>query len=125
VIQNGSGEYLAYATHNVCNAYFNLKKYDACQAYLDSYSKFPYSFVPDNVKMMTAFINSKTGNIDLAITQFIEYLKNPSPFYLVHVVSELMELYLSKNDIYAAEQLGMYEEQIVEEMTSLYTTPYK
>lgn len=125
VIQNGSGEYLAYAKHNVCNAYFNLKQYDACQTYLESYRKFPYSFVPDNVKMMTAFINSKTGNIDLAITQFIEYLKNPSPFYLVHVVSELMELYLSKNDIYAAEQLGMYEEQIVEEMTSLYTTPYK
>nr|WP_206765810.1 helix-turn-helix transcriptional regulator [Paenibacillus dendritiformis] len=126
VVENGAGEPLANATHNVCNAYYHLGNYDDCSSYLERYSHFPYPFVKENVELMTAFLNGKKGNIESAITQFNNCLDNLSSYNLIHAVTELMELYLHKNnDLLAAEQLLMYEEQIIESITQPQTTPYK
>lgn len=125
VVKNGTGESQANATHNVCNAYYHLGDLVACRSYLEKYSQYPYPFVPDNVSLMTGYINGKTGNIELAISQFKTYLMDSSQYNLVHAVTELMDLYLSKDDLIAAEQLIQYEEQMVESMNSPYTTPYK
>ncbi|MCY9517901.1 transcriptional regulator, partial [Paenibacillus apiarius] len=85
----------------------------------------PYSFVTDNVKLMTGFINGKTGNIDLAIAQFKKYLDDPSSYNLIHAVTELLELYLNKNDLLAANQLLLYEDELTESISQPHTTPYK
>ncbi|NEZ40347.1 helix-turn-helix domain-containing protein [Paenibacillus alvei] len=125
VIQHGIGEFQAYATQNVCNAYYHLGDFNTCQTYLEKYSRYPYPFVADHVKLMTAYISGKTGNIELAIAQFKTYLTNSSSYNLIHAVTELMDLYISKGDLIAAEQLIQYEEQILESMDSPQTTPYK
>ncbi|MFW5437967.1 helix-turn-helix domain-containing protein [Paenibacillus apiarius] len=125
VVENGQGESQANATHNVCNAYYQLGRYDACHSFLEKYSKYSYSFVTDNVKLMTGFINGKTGNIDLAIAQFKKYLDDPSSYNLIHAVTELLELYLNKNDLLAANQLLLYEDELTESISQPHTTPYK
>nr|WP_240464224.1 helix-turn-helix transcriptional regulator [Paenibacillus apiarius] len=125
VVENGKGESQANATHNVCSAYYQLGNYDACQSFLENYSRYSYSFVTDNVKLMTGFINGKTGNIDLAIAQFKKYLDDPSAYNLIHAVTELLELYLNKNDLLAANQLLFYENQLTESISQSHTTPYK
>ncbi len=125
VVENGKGESQAPATHNVCNAYYHLGKYDACQSYIEKYSNFSYSFVTDNVKRMTGFINGKTRNIDLVIAQIKKYLDDPSSYNLIHAVTELLQLYLNKNDLLAADQLLVYEEQMTESISQPHTTPYK
>ncbi|WP_210429448.1 helix-turn-helix domain-containing protein [Paenibacillus dendritiformis] len=125
VVENGTGEPLANATHNVCNAYYHLGNYDDCNTYLEKYSHFPYPFVKENVELMTAFLNGKKGNIEFAITQFNKCLNTLSSYNMIHAITELMELYLHRNDLIAADQLLMYEEQILESITQPQTTPYK
>lgn len=124
VAEYGTGEYQAHAVYNICSAYYHLQQYEACQANLKKYNKFPYSFVPNSVKLMLAFINGKTGNVDLAITQLNEYLHEPSPYTLTSAVTELLQLYLDKNEPDAAKRLFQYEDQMTEATQTKYATPY-
>ncbi|MCY9581886.1 helix-turn-helix domain-containing protein [Paenibacillus alvei] len=125
VVKNGTGESQANATHNVCNAYYHLGDFVACRSYLEKYSQYPYPFVADNVCLMNGYINGKTGNIELAISQFNAYLMDSSSYNLIHAVTELFHLYLSIHDFVSAENLLKYEDSMLESINNEYTTPFK
>lgn len=123
VAEHGKGEYQAHAIYNVCSAYYHRKQYDMCQLYLKKYSQFTYPFVPNNVKLMIAFINGKTGNIDLAISELNSYLQQPCAYTLTSAVTELLDLYLYKKDLDVG-WLFQYEDLMTETTEKDYATPY-
>ncbi|MCY9763817.1 helix-turn-helix domain-containing protein [Paenibacillus alvei] len=102
----------AEAFYALCNSYYYLGDAASARYYLDEYSKFSFPHVIENIKFMTGSINGKLGNIDLAITQLEDCLKNSSEYNFVYIAVSLFELYLQKKDFSAIEKLLSNEEKI-------------
>lgn len=127
VLENDAplGEYKANAIFSIACSYHYLGQYKKSQSYLDEYSKFPFSYVPDNAKLMTGITNGKLGHTELAISQLQEYLENPSDYNLIYAVTELFNLYLYRNDFVSAEKLLKYEDSMLKSINDECTTPFK
>lgn len=118
-------EYKANAFFSISCAYHYLGEYEKSQIFLDKYRKFPFSYVTDNVKLMTGITNGKLGNTELAIVQLQDYVKSPSAYNLIYAVTELFNLYLCRNDFESAEGLLQYEDSMLESIHDICTTPFK
>ncbi|MCE5171652.1 helix-turn-helix domain-containing protein [Paenibacillus profundus] len=106
----------------ICDSYYFLGKYDMCEEYMIRYSEFPFPFIKDNVKVTTAVLYAKKGNVDLAIEQLQECLKSCGQNSLLHIINQLMLLYLQNDNLSAIEELLNYEEKII---SIPYTSPFK
>lgn len=127
VLENDAplGEYKANAIFSIACSYHYLGQYKKSQSYLNEYSKFPFSYVPDNAKLMTGITNGKLGHTELAISQLQEYLDSPSAYNLIYAVTELFHLYLSIHDFTSAVELLKHEDSMLESINDKCTTPFK
>ena len=127
VIENDipEGEYRANAIFNACNSHYYLDEYATSKTYLTEYSKFPFLYVEDNVKLMNGCLSGKTGDVELGIDQLEEYLNNPSEYNLIYAVTMLMDLYLIKRNYYSAKLLLKYEAEMEISLQNNCTTPDK
>ncbi|UHA73817.1 helix-turn-helix domain-containing protein [Paenibacillus sp. 481] len=118
-------EYKASAILNVSNAYYYLGKYEISQFYLDTYSTFSFPQIKENAQLRRAMLLGKTGDIESAILQLADYLNHASAYNIIYAVTELMDLYLTKNDLNAAKRLLQYEADMEQSIQDIRTTPFK
>jgi transcriptional regulator with XRE-family HTH domain len=104
--------YKAYVIISTSYCYYLLERYDKAEEYIKLLEIFKFSFVKVNVDFMIAKLNGKKGNIDLAILQLKECLKNYP--YKVTVMDDLLELYLEQKNLCAIEELFHWESYFVD-----------
>ncbi|UHA71775.1 helix-turn-helix domain-containing protein [Paenibacillus sp. 481] len=98
------------ALYLLCISSFDINNYEKGQFFLEQYAKFDHiSGVSEKVKIVTAIANGKIGKVDLAIVQLNDLMSKTSMRNSTTVISQLIELYLQKNHITAAEHLLSYE----------------
>ncbi|MCY7488086.1 helix-turn-helix domain-containing protein [Paenibacillus alvei] len=125
VIKHDKGKYKPYAINNIIFCYYNLKRFEESEQYLEEYKQFDLPCVIENSPLFEGFISEKTGNINLCLNQLNDYLKHSSEYNLVYVVSELFSLHIQANDPDSALQLLDYEEKMVKSLQDIRTTPDK
>lgn len=108
----------AYSTLLICSSYFHQKKYELAEKYLKTFSLFSFPFVKENVEFMTAKLNEKKGNIELAIAQLQKCLESSS--FKINIVNALLDIYLSNYDVNFAGQLIQREHKY---LTSYLSNP--
>ncbi|MCY9517195.1 helix-turn-helix domain-containing protein [Paenibacillus apiarius] len=113
---------LANSIGIICDANCELGNYDLANFYLQQYSKFSYQHVKENVQLLTATIYTAKGNTDDAISILQMLLYECQDQSLLHIVNELLYLYLKTENISEAEELLRHEEKIT---TIPYNTPYR
>ncbi|WCF07361.1 helix-turn-helix domain-containing protein [Paenibacillus thiaminolyticus] len=104
------------------DSYYYLGHYDLCEKYLQQYMTFPYPHIKDNAKLMTAVLHAKKGNKALALAQLEECLQSCGDNALLHVIKQLMIIYLEKKDWASIEKLFRWEEKVISIPCH---TPYK
>ncbi|MBD8496972.1 helix-turn-helix domain-containing protein [Paenibacillus arenosi] len=118
-------EYKAATINNIIFCLYNLKRFEESRIYLEDYKKIDLPYVNGNSKMFEGFLTLNTGNVELALLQLESYLKLSSEYNLVYVVSELMNIYLTKSDFDSALTLLVHESQMKISLNDLRTTPDK
>ncbi|WP_019421987.1 helix-turn-helix domain-containing protein [Paenibacillus sp. OSY-SE] len=106
----------------ICNSYYYLGDYFLAEQYLYECKKYPFPEIQENIKLNEAAIQGKKGNRDHAILQLKICLDQSSPNTAIHVINELLELYLQNKDIEAIEHLIGDETRI---LNADYHTPFK
>ena len=106
----------------ICNSYYYLGEYFMAEQYLCECKKYPFPEIQENIKLNEAAIQGKKGNRDHAISQLKICLAQSSPNTAIHVINELLELYLQNKDIEAIEHLIGDETRI---LNAHYHTPFK
>ncbi|GAC43288.1 helix-turn-helix domain-containing protein [Paenibacillus popilliae] len=119
------GEHRANAIFNACNSHYYLDDYESSNLYLAEYRKFPFTYIEDNVKLMSGCLSGRTGNIDLGIEQLEKYLTNPSNYNLIYAITMLMDLYLIKRNYSSAKLLMKFEPEMEAFLQDHRTTPDK
>ncbi|MBD8497345.1 helix-turn-helix domain-containing protein [Paenibacillus arenosi] len=94
------------------DAHYYIGDYDASQKYLSQYKKYPQSIVPDNVRLLTAMLNVKKGNQELAAAQFQECLDMCNDDFVIHVINEFISFYLETENVLEVKRLLIYEDRI-------------
>lgn len=102
----------AYMIEYIAICYFYLGKFDLAEMNMELLEKFKFSFIKEKVEYMTAKLNVKKGNIDLAVVQLKQCIKNYT--YKVSIMNELMEIYLERQDLNAIEELFLWESYFVD-----------
>ncbi|UHA72147.1 helix-turn-helix domain-containing protein [Paenibacillus sp. 481] len=115
-----SSQFKGESYYALCNAYYYLGDYTLAQENLDKYSTFTFPKVEEDVRFMTGSINGKIGNVDLAITQLEDCLKQTPMDNLIYIVTTLLELYLEKENSQKIIKIFSYENNIQDA-----TTPFK
>ncbi|MBG9792365.1 DNA-binding protein [Paenibacillus dendritiformis] len=106
----------------ICNSYYYLGDYFLAEQYLYECKKYPFAEIQENVALNEACIAGRKGNSKQAISQLLICLEQSSPNNAIHVVNELLELYLQDQNIDAIEQLIDDESRI---LNAHYHTPFK
>ncbi|BFH67480.1 hypothetical protein J27TS7_50580 [Paenibacillus dendritiformis] len=106
----------------ICNSYYYLGDYFLAEQYLYECKKYPFAEIQENVSLNEACIAGRKGNSKQAISQLLICLEQSSPNNAIHVVNELLELYLQDQNIDAIEQLIDDEARI---LNAHYHTPFK
>ncbi|NEZ41004.1 helix-turn-helix domain-containing protein [Paenibacillus alvei] len=112
----------ARATLLICNSYYYLGDYFMAEQYLCTCKKYKYSEIQETVKLNEAVILGKKGYVEQAISQLRICLKHISPNNEIHVINELLKLYLQTKDIALIEELISDESCI---LNGEYLTPFK
>ncbi|MCE5171843.1 helix-turn-helix domain-containing protein [Paenibacillus profundus] len=113
---------MANSIATLYNCYFHLGRYDLFEEYLNRYSKYSYPEVKDYVKFSKALLHAKKGDTDFAISQLEECLLNCEESAMLHIVIQLLILYLKTENRPAIQKLLEFEERL---STMPYHTPYK
>ncbi|UHA72158.1 helix-turn-helix domain-containing protein [Paenibacillus sp. 481] len=121
-LDNSDSEFTINAVGILQDAYLYLGAYDLSEKYLNQYRKYAHYRVTDNVRLVTAMLTAKRGNTELAIAQFQECLQNCKDDFIVHVVNQLLILYLEKDQLSAIGDLLQLDEKIT---AITYTAPLK
>ncbi|WCR29563.1 helix-turn-helix transcriptional regulator [Paenibacillus thiaminolyticus] len=106
----------------ICNSYYYLGDYFLAEQYLYECKKYPFAEIQENVALNEACIAGRKGNSKQAISQLLICLEQSLPNNAIHVVNELLELYLQDQNIDAIEQLIDDESRI---LNVDYNTPFK
>ncbi|WP_374019618.1 helix-turn-helix transcriptional regulator [Paenibacillus thiaminolyticus] len=106
----------------ICNSYYYLGDYFLAEQYLYECKKYPFAEIQENVALNEACIAGRKGNSKQAISQLLICLEQSPPKNAIHVVNELLELYLQDQNIDAIEQLIDDESRI---LNADYNTPFK
>ncbi|MGD8191902.1 helix-turn-helix domain-containing protein [Brevibacillus ginsengisoli] len=112
----------ADATLAICGSYYYLGDYNMAESYLDIFNTYSYHHVKENVLYLRGAIDGKRGNVAMAIAQLKASLGDSSENTAIHIVNELLELYLQNNDFDPIEELLSLEDKIIDIKIS---TPFK
>ncbi|MFW5435502.1 helix-turn-helix domain-containing protein [Paenibacillus apiarius] len=102
----------AHALSFISFSYYFLDNYDMAEHYLRQYCTFQFPFVQENADFMTAKLNGKKGNVELAIHQMEQCLEKSA--HKVNIIYDLFDLYLQQNNLDAIEKLFQREEHLIE-----------
>jgi len=105
-----------------CNSYYYLGDYFLAEQYMFDCKKYSFKEIQENIKLNEACILGRKGHVNQAISQLLICLEQASTNDAIHVVNELLELYLKINNIDAAGQLIKDELRILD---AEYKTPFK
>ncbi|MEQ7053797.1 XRE family transcriptional regulator [Paenibacillaceae sp. P-4] len=106
----------------ICNSYYYLGNYFLAEQYLLECKKYPFEEIKENVKLNEAAILGRKGNFEQAITQLRICLKQSPSNNAIHIINELLELYLQLKDTDAIDHLITEESHMLSEQ---YNTPFK
>nr|WP_240463916.1 helix-turn-helix transcriptional regulator [Paenibacillus apiarius] len=93
-------------------AYDCLGDHEKWEAFLKDYGNYNIPGVEENKKVTNALVNSRTGNMNMAIDQLNQLLPNVTDRNFIIIITRLFEIYLQNNDVHAARQLFSYEDKI-------------
>ncbi|TPG70514.1 XRE family transcriptional regulator [Brevibacillus laterosporus] len=108
----------------IINSYYNLGNYTCAWEYLHVFSKLPQSEGQLEVEALNAMLDGKMGrvDIDVVIEKLRKCLALASDNQYLHIVNELYQLLMHKNDIDVMDELEEVEEKI---KGIKLVTPYK
>ncbi|MGG4397351.1 helix-turn-helix domain-containing protein [Paenibacillus thiaminolyticus] len=101
----------AYSILMICSSYFHQEQYELAEKYLKAFSLFDFPFVKENVDFMTAKLNERKGQTDLAIMQLQQCLN--TSFYKMNIVNSLLTIYFSKHDHDSIQKLLECENEFI------------
>ncbi|WP_051217499.1 helix-turn-helix transcriptional regulator [Paenibacillus assamensis] len=110
-----------YAVDILRGSYYHLGNYELAEKYSSEYRKCSPSVEGENDRLITAMLNGKRGNIELAIEQFDKCLQLCTDRFVVHTVNEYISLCFEYDHIVKIENLLVtYGRKI---HAQIYTTP--
>lgn len=104
------------------DSHYYLGNYDLSEKYSVQYSKFNHPHVKENVLLLEAALHAKKGDVLLAISQLQLALNTCGENSQLHVINQLLTLYLDQGNLSAIHKLLEMEERVV---SVPYSTPYK
>ncbi|MCE5168248.1 helix-turn-helix domain-containing protein [Paenibacillus profundus] len=110
--ENTQSKIKANALYLTGLAYDCLGDHEKWEAYLKDYGSYNIPGVEENKKVTNALVNSRTGNMNLAIEQLKQLIPNVTDRNFIIIITRLFEIYLQYNDVHAARQLFAYEDKI-------------
>ncbi|MBG9794628.1 DNA-binding protein [Paenibacillus dendritiformis] len=90
------------------DSYFYIENYEKSEYYSRLYSQYDYPHIKTYSILMTASLNAKKGNTEVAIEQFTSFLKTCNQDDALLALNQLMKIYLGENRLEEAEQLLLY-----------------
>ncbi|NOJ74032.1 helix-turn-helix domain-containing protein [Paenibacillus alvei] len=103
----------ANALYAIALGYDGLGDYAKWESYLKEYSTYSTPGIDENKKVTIARVNSRMGNVDLAIEQLNELLLHTTADRnFIVVITKLLEIYLQRNDLDNAHKLLIYEDKV-------------
>lgn len=104
------------------DSHYYLENYDLSDKYSIQYSNFNQPHVKENVLLMEAALHAKKGDVCLALSQLQSALKSCGESSRLHVINQLLTLYLDQGNLSAIPKLLEMEESVG---SVPYSTPYK
>lgn len=101
----------AYSILMICSSYFHQEQYELAERYLKVFSLFDFPFVKENVDFLTAKLNERKGQTELAIMQLQQCLN--TSFYKMNIVNSLLNIYFSKHDHDSIQKLLECENEFI------------
>ncbi|MGC5328449.1 Spo0E family sporulation regulatory protein-aspartic acid phosphatase [Brevibacillus sp. SYSU BS000544] len=104
------------------NSLLYLGEYDGAESYLQEFEAFPYDFVQETAELSRACIKAKKKEYDVAIPMLKKCLNKIRESSRIHVVNDLLEIYLDIGDYTACAELIEREKEF---LTFEPDTPFK
>lgn len=104
------------------NSLLLLGRHDEVERHLKIYETYPYEFVEESVKLTRAIVKAKKREYDEAIPLLRQCLDDISDQARIHVVNELLEIYLQLGDLQSCASLVETEEKTLRFKSQ---TPYQ
>ncbi len=98
-------ELTARAYLAMINSYCFLEEYDEVEKHLDAFERFEYDFVREAAMLTRSIVKARKKEFDLAIPMLQDCLEKISEHSRIHVVNELLEIYLHTGDLDSFAQL--------------------
>jgi transcriptional regulator with XRE-family HTH domain len=121
-LKTAETELTARAYLAMINSYSRLGEYDAVESHLCLFERFDYEFVAEAAKLTRAIVKARKKEYDVAVPVLKECLQVISPDSRIHVVNELLDIYLQTNNHHEIAELLRKEKEILPENPQ---TPYK
>ncbi|NEN85710.1 helix-turn-helix domain-containing protein [Paenibacillus elgii] len=113
VLEKNESELKARAHLSMINSYSALKNYDKVEELLDVFEKYEYDFVYEATNITRAITKARKGEYDIAIPQLEYHLEECSQQNRLHIVDELLEIYLKIDNLDACSKLLERENEIM------------
>ncbi len=118
-LETAETELTARAFLAMINSYLLTGNYDPIESLLPDYESFGYDFVEESAR---AIVKAKKGEYDQAIPMLKKCLEETSKPARIHVINELLEIYLKMDDFTSITELIEAEDQFLPFHVN---TPYK
>jgi transcriptional regulator with XRE-family HTH domain len=110
-LETAETELTARAFLAMINSYLLTGNYDPIESLLPDYESFGYDFVEESAKFTRAIVKAKKGEYDQAIPMLKKCLEEISKPARIHVINELLEIYLKMDDFTSITELIEAEDQ--------------
>ncbi|KEQ24842.1 helix-turn-helix domain-containing protein [Paenibacillus tyrfis] len=113
VLERMQSELKARVHLSMINSHLVLKNYNKVEELLDVFEKYEYDFVYEAAKITRGITKARKGEYDTAIPQLENLLEKCSQQYRLHIVDELLEIYLKMDNLDACSKLLEKENEIM------------
>ncbi|MCP3773499.1 transcriptional regulator, partial [Paenibacillus sp. MZ04-78.2] len=113
VLERIQSELKARVHLSMINSHLVLKNYNKVEELLDVFEKYEYDFVYEAAKITRGITKARKGEYDIAIPQLENLLEECSQQFRLHIVDELLEIYLKMNNLDACSKLLEKENEIM------------
>ncbi|MCM3271668.1 helix-turn-helix domain-containing protein [Paenibacillus elgii] len=113
VLERMQSELKARVHLSLIHSYSALKNYDKVEELLDVFEKYEYDFVYEAANITRAITKARKGEYDIAIPQLEYHLVECSQQNRLHIVDELLEIYLKIDNLDACSKLLEKENEIM------------
>ncbi|QOS97836.1 helix-turn-helix transcriptional regulator [Brevibacterium sp. JNUCC-42] len=121
-LDTSNNELKARAYLSMINSFGFMKNYDMADYHLNFFEKFEFEFVSEACKITRAIVQGRRKQFDIAIPTLRECYETAQKDLKIHVVNELLDLYLQTNDSVALKEIFNLESEFLPKNP---TTPYK